>query len=150
MNATSTIALNNLVATAAAKAARDELSVGTHSVDMMVHVTGTLTVGADTEKTPTVSIPVKEVLALFIARSGCTREASLALLKSCLSDALADSTKAVGAIDNAVDIDAEFKAAVAGLTASLPKTPVKGAVKAKLTVTEVAERPLGINQVAAK
>ena len=148
MNATQTIALNSLIETKVAKAAREGLEVGTHQVDVTVRVTGSLTVAEDTEKTPTVSIPVKEVLALFVARSGCTREASLKLLRECLTDALAEGTKGEGAIDGAVDIDAEFKAMVSTLTASLPKTPVKGAVKAKLTVTEVL--PLGINQVAAK
>ena len=110
MNATETIALNNLVATAAAKAAREALEVGTHQVDITVRVTGSLNVAKDTEKTPTVSIPVKEVLALFVARSGCTREASLKLLRECLTDALAEGTKGEGAIAGAVDLDAEFTA----------------------------------------
>jgi len=140
-------ALNNLVAAKAAKAARDEVNPGEHAVDFTVRVTGTVKVLADTEKTPTVSIPVKEVLALFVQRSGCTREHSLALLRECLTDALSASTEGKGAIEGAIDLDAEFKAAVADLTASLPKTPVKGAVKASLAV-EVVESAVGA--VAAK
>jgi len=140
-------ALNNLVAAKAAKAARDEVNPGEHAVDFTVRVTGTVKVLADTEKTPTVSIPMKEVLALFVQRSGCTREHSLALLRECMTEALSASTEGKGAIEGAIDLDAEFKAAVADLTASLPKTPVKGAVKASLAV-EVVESAVGA--VAAK
>ena len=132
-------ALNNLVAAKVAKTARDEVNPGEHTVDFTVRVTGTVKVLADTEKTSTVSIPVKEVLALFVQRSGCTREASLALLRECLTDALNNSTKGEGAIEGGVDLDAEFKAAVADLTASLPKTPVKGAVKTALNVEVLSE-----------
>jgi len=146
MNAIDTIALNNAVETKVAKEAREALEVGKHSVDFMVRVTGTINVAEDTEKTPTVSIPLKEVLALFIARSGCTREASIALLRECMTDALKDGVKGVGAVDAAADIDEAFKAEVAALTASLPKTPVKGKVTTKLTVTEVSAG--GINTVS--
>lgn len=132
-------ALNNLVAAKVAKTARDEVNPGEHTVDFTVRVTGTVKVLADTEKTSTVSIPVKEVLALFVARSGCTREASLKLLRECLTDALSASTEGKGAIDGAIDLDAEFKAAVSDLTASLPKTPVKGAVKTALNVEVLSE-----------
>lgn len=138
MNAIDTIALNNAVSTKDGKAAREAVEVGSYDVDFMVRVSGTINVAEDTEKTPTVSIPMKEVLALFIARSGCTREASIALLRECLTDALQDGTRGAGAIDAATDIDEVFKAEVAALTASLPKTPVKGKVTTKLTVTEVS------------
>ena len=133
------IALNNLIETKAAKAARAGLSVGTHQVDMLVRVQGTVSVAADTEKVPTVSIPVKEVLALFIARSGATREASLKLLSECLTDALKDGVKGEGAIKAAAEMDKEFEARIKALTAALPKSPVKGAVKTDLTVSEVVE-----------
>ena len=133
------IALNNLIETKAAKAARAGLSVGTHQVDMLVRVQGTVSVAADTEKVPTVSIPVKEVLALFIARSGATREASLKLLSECLTDALKDGVKGEGAIKAAAEMDKEFEARIKALTAALPKSPVKGAVKTDLTVCEVVE-----------
>lgn len=122
---------------AAADAAREGLTVGTHEVDVTVRVTGTVSVAEDTEKTPTVSIPVKEVLALFVARSGCTREASLALLRECLTDALSKGVSGTGAVEAAADIDEVFRAEVAALTSALPKTPVRGAVKAKLAVARV-------------
>lgn len=136
---TTLTAIEALALSKAVKAERDAVEVGEHHVDVTVRITGTLSVAKDTEKTPTVSIPLKEVLALFIARSGCTREASIALLRECMTEALADGTKGVGAVDAAADIDACWKDEVSKLTASLPKTPVKGAVKAKLSVAVVAD-----------
>jgi hypothetical protein len=130
-------AIESLAITKALKADRDAVAAGSYAVDVTVRVRGTVDVAADTAKTPTVSIPVKEVLALFIARSGATREASLKLLRECLTDALSKGVEGAGAVDAAADIDAAFKAEVAALTASLPKTPVKGAVKAKLAVEVV-------------
>lgn len=129
--------MNDIISNAVTKAVSDLAAArplpGVYQVDetITVHVNGVLTVLTDTEKTPTVSIPVKEVLALFIARSGATREASLNLLRECLTDALKGGVKGEGAVDAAASVDAEFKAAVADLTASLPKTPVRGAIKWK-------------------
>lgn len=123
----------------AAKDGRGNLEVGSHVVDTTItlHVKGTVNVSEDTEKVPTCSIPVKEVLALFIARAGFTREHSVALLKECLTAALNKGVEGQGAIEAAADIDSEFKATVAELTKSLPKTPVKGTVKVKCSVVEV-------------
>lgn len=119
------------------KLVRDEVSVGSHMVDFTVRVCGEIKVGKDTEKVPTVSIPVKEVLALFIARSGATRQSAIALLRECMTLALDGGSKGSGAIDAHADIDQVFREEVSKLTASLPKTPVKGQVRADLTVTRV-------------
>jgi hypothetical protein len=139
LNAIETLAVNRVFTKGESSQARDEVAAGTYEVDLTVRVKGTLCVSVDTAKTPTVSIPVKEVLALFVARSGCTREAGLALLRECLTEALNNSVHGVGAIETAVDIDAEFKQAVSDLTASLPKTPVKGPVKAHLEIEKVVQ-----------
>jgi hypothetical protein len=121
------------------KADRDAVAPGEYVIDTIVHVQGTLTVAEDPQpKVPTVSIPLKEVLALFIARSGATRESSLKLLRECMSIALATGTKGVGAVEAAADIDEVFKAEVDRLTAALPRTPVRGACRVKgLTVTRL-------------
>ena len=129
------IALSKVIAAAELKKERDALVVGKHDIDLTIRVTGSITVAADTEKAPTVSIPVKEVLALFIARAGITRESSIKLLQECLTDALKESSKGQGAIEEAAIIDDEFDKAVSELTKALPKTPVKGAVKANLNIT---------------
>lgn len=134
--------LSKAVASAAATKARGDLAVGTHLVDLVVHISGSLQVAPDGTRVPTASIPVKEVLALFVARSGCTRERGIALLRECLTAALEQGVSGAGAIEAAADVDATFKAAVDELVASLPRTPVKGQVRALLQVKrmEVNER----------
>jgi hypothetical protein len=132
LNDLTTLALSRAVSTKEDKAARDGVTAGTYEVDVTVRVRGTIEVLDDTEKTPTVSLPMKEVLALFIARSGCTREASIALLRECMTDALREGVKGEGAVAAAADIDAQYKAAVKDMLATLPKTPVRGAVKADI------------------
>lgn len=132
-----TLALSRAVSSKEDKVAREGVAPGTYDVDVTVRVRGTIEVLDDTEKTPTVSIPLKEVLALFVARSGCTREHSLALLRECMADALRDGVKGEGAVAAAADIDAEYKRAVKDMLAGLPKTPVKGAVKADVEATLV-------------
>jgi len=148
MNAVTLLALSKTFADMA-KDARDGVEAGKYTVDESVTLTlaGTVAVSEDTEKTPTCSIPVKEVLALFIARAGFTRDHSIALLKECLGAALSKGVEGVGAVEAAADIDAEFKAAVSDLTASLPKTPVKGKVVVKVAVAcvENAAAPAAAN-----
>jgi len=135
-----TVALGKITSTAGLSAARDGLSAGVHFVDVVVRVSGTLTVAEDTDKVPTVSIPLKEVLALFVARSGCTRAASLALLAECMTEALAGGgVSGVGAVEAAADIDAAFKASVGALLAALPRTKVRGAVKVGLVIEVIPD-----------
>ncbi len=112
-------------------------AVGLHHIDTTVRITGTINIAEDTEKVPTVSIPVKEVLALFIARAGITREASVTLLRSALTDALLAGSKGQGAIAGVTEIDQIFKDIVSDVTKSLPKTPVAGRVDTKLEVTKL-------------
>jgi hypothetical protein len=139
MDSITLTALSKIVADMA-KDARDTVTAGSYRVNttVTINVTGEVKVSEDTEKTPTCSIPVKEVLALFIARAGFTREHSIELLRSCLTDALNEGVEGVGAVDAAADIDVAFKQAVSDLTASLPKTPVKGKVVVKAALTEIA------------
>ena len=147
LDSLTTLALAKSVKEATEKLARADVTVGTHPIDVVLHIKGSLVVAPDTEKKPTSSIPFKEVLALFIARSGCTRESAVSLLRSCLTDALNHGVTGEGAVEAAAAIDEVFKAEVAALTASLPKTPVKGAVKASLAVEVVNAAEY---QIAAK
>jgi hypothetical protein len=140
------IALTKAVAKKIADAARDTISVGKHEVDFTVRVKGTVSVFEDTEKTPTVSIPMKETLALFIRYSGITGPHAVALLQRAMTDALAanengeQNPQGTGAIADALPIIEEtMKTVVEPMLATLPKTPVKGMVKTNLEVTELAE-----------
>lgn len=146
MNNVTQIALTKAVNDKAAKIARSGLSVGRHEVDFTVRVSGTLNVSEDTDKVPTVSIPMKETLALFIRYSGITGPHAMALLKRAMTDALAanedgeQSSQGVGAIAEALPIIEEtMRTIIEPMLADLPRTPVKGMVKASLQVTEVGE-----------
>ena len=137
---------SNIEALALTKAGikADRPDPGKHEVDFIARITGSVNVAADTERTPTVSIPMKEVLAIFIQRSGVTREASVKLLKEAMTEALKDGgTKGTGAIDAAADIEMASKDIVAEVTSALPKTPVKGRVTSSLTISHIEPAQLG-------
>lgn len=142
-----TLALSKAISTKSAGACRDAMTVGRdQKVDFTVRVKGYLDIFEDTEKTPTVSIPMKETLALFIRYCGVTREAAMGLLQRAMTDALAvkesgeQNHKGVGAIAEAMPIIDEIeKTIVEPLLRTLPRTPVKGKVLTYLEVTEVGE-----------
>jgi hypothetical protein len=122
--------------------ARDALRPGTYAIDELVRVTGTVTIGADYQTTPTVSLPVKEILALFVARAGFTRKHTMQLLVECVSDALAKNGRGAGEIASKVDAVDEYLAAIKNdVLAKLPKVPRRGAVRAKLAVEAVLTCP---------
>lgn len=140
------MALVKAVAKKAADAARDQLTVGRHEVDLTVRLVGHLQVFEDTEKTPTVSIPMKETLALFVKYSGITGPHAMNVLRRAMTEALAandetdgeQNTKGTGALADALPfIDEVMATVVEPMLASLPKTPVKGQCRAYLDVAEV-------------
>jgi hypothetical protein len=136
----SVLVLSKVVNSAAEKAAREGLSAGVYPVDFTVTVKGEVSVRPDTEKVPTVSIPIKETLALFIARSGALRDANIALLSECIADALAakgGEGGAKGALTG--EFDAAFGEVVSNFLATLPKTKVKGAVDCKALAVTITE-----------
>ena len=126
------LALSRAVNKKADDLAREGVVAGTYDVDMTVRLVGTVEVLEDTDKKPTVSIPMKEVLALFVARSGCTREASVKLLRECMTDALRHGVTGAGAVEAAADIAQEHKKVANDMLATLPRTFVAGAVKADI------------------
>jgi hypothetical protein len=126
------LALSRAVNKKADDLAREGVVAGTYDIDMTVRLVGSVVVAEDTDKKPTVSIPLKEVLALFVARSGCTREASVKLLRECMTDALLHGVTGEGAVAAAADIAKEYKAVVEDMLAGLPRTFVAGAVKADI------------------
>jgi hypothetical protein len=144
MNNKTIIALSKAVGKRQIDAARPSLTVGTHEVDFTVRVRGSLTVSEDTDKVPTVSIPMKETLALFIAYSGITGPHAANLLRRAMTDALAvkedgeQNHRGVGAIREALPkIEEIERDVVAPLLLTLPRTPVNGMVRANLDVTEI-------------
>lgn len=132
MNALINVALGSLKTDASA---REALAPGKYPVDATVRVVGSLSVGVDYDTVPTVSLPVKEILALFVAHAGITREATMSLLRRCVEQAIADEGKSAGEIaERVAAVDAYLEVIKKEILEQLPRVPRKGAVKAKLEV----------------
>lgn len=134
--------MNNVLALAldklAVKDARDRVAPGNHSVDALVRVQGTVKVGEDYLSQPTVSIPLKETLALFIHYCGCTREAAIAALLRAAGESIAATGKGEGSLKEALPVVEEtLKVVQTKVLAKLKKQPKKGPVKVKVEIEEV-------------
>ena len=120
--------------------ARKNLLPGQYEVDELVHVSGTVTVGADYTTTPTVSLPVKEILALFIAQAGLTKGAAIQLLRKSVTDAIKHKGKARGEIAKNVEaVNDTLKEVQQELLSSLPPQARKGKVFSDLAVSAVVD-----------
>ena len=140
------LVLTKLVGKTVLASARGKLGPGLYPIDMAVRVTGSLSVESDTCKVPTVRIPQKRLMGLFLARSGALAEANLKLLQECVGDVIAESVaqdeseEDVGETCQLVAETLESRYArrydevVAGFLSGLVKTPVKGACSARVTV----------------
>ncbi len=130
--------LSKVIPARAASEYRDGVTSGEYPVDFTVTVKGTVKVEEDGDKVSTCSIPVKEVLALFVARSGALRDSNIEILKTCITDALnAKGGKAQGALKK--EFDANFGEVVENFLSTLPRTKVRGDVVmdgVTVTVTE--------------
>ena len=121
------------------KQARQEVEAGEHRVDALVRVKGTVKVSPDYTTRPTVSIPMKETLALFIHYCGCTREAAIAALHRAADEAIAATGKGAGSLEEALPVVEETLAKVVEELDKLPRQPRKGAVSIKgITFEEVS------------
>jgi len=140
-----TTVITKIIKGSAAEAARDALSAGTFPVDFVLKVTGEVTIRPDTVKVPTVSIPLKEVIALFLARSGALRENNIALLSECIGDALRAKAGGEGGATGALtsEFDETFGEVVNNFLATLPKTKVRGVVDVKGLSVEVTDNLSG-------
>ena len=123
----------------AEKGIRERIAPGNHEVDAVVHVHGTVKVGKDYTTVPTVSVPLKETLALFVAYCGCTREAAKAALLRAAGEAIAATGKGKGSLEDALPVVEETLQTVKDdVLARLARQPRKGTVSVKgLTVEEV-------------
>ena len=123
------------------KQARQQVAPGEHQVDALVRVTGTVKVGEDYTTVPTVSIPMKETLALFIRYCGVTREAAIAALHRAADESIAATGKGAGAIAEALPfVEEVLKDVQREVLDGLPRQPRKGAVNIKgITFEEVTD-----------
>jgi hypothetical protein len=101
-----------------------------------------LSIGHDTDKAPTCSIPLLPTLALLVKRMGFQRDAALALLREVMTEAITmdeDAAKKLAAQEGVAET---MKTLQQEVIATLPRTPVEKSVKAKgstLTVTGVRQ-----------
>jgi len=118
--------------------ARALLTPGTYRVDTMVHVTGEINVGQDYSVAPTVSIPMKETLALFIHFSGITGDHAIRALVRAMQTAIATDGKGKGELSATMPIINRTMGRVQSeVINQLPRQPRKGPVTHRLTVEQV-------------
>jgi len=143
MDATTLLALERVTKQAAKAAkAREEVAAGDYKFDTVLtfNLKGELRVAEDFEWTPTVSIPIKETLALFMRYCGATREAAMAGLMRAMKEAHELEEKGETCIAELADLKEMEKQVVESL-GQLPKELKKGAVTGKLTLTEIVSTP---------
>ena len=133
--------LSKLVPARKASDYRDGVDVGAYPVDFTVKVRGTVNVKDDaTPKVPTTSIPVKEVLGMFIARSGAHREANIKIMRECLTEMLTSKGGKGGAKGSiSPEFDSVWSDTVGAFLETLPKTRVRGEVEMDNVTVEVVE-----------
>ena len=121
------IALSKAVADKVVKQARTSVHPGAYNVDLTVNVKGNLTVNPEETYIPTIAVPLKATLALFVRYCGCTREVALSNLVRAMTDALNADEKAEAAVKNAISEDQEVideaeRRVLAAMAALPPKT----------------------------
>ena len=140
------MAVAKAVAEKAIKEARMSLALGKSTVDFYVHVSGDLSVAADTEKTPTVAIPLYLTLAIALKKSGVQAERILSVIEESVTEAIKAGKSAND--DMTVQAEAICDHIRERFAETLPKTPVKGAVKANLSIEKVEAADL-VQRLAA-
>lgn len=140
------MAINKAVSSKAVKSARGQMEEGRYEVDALVRVVGEVVVGADTEKTATSSLMSVDFLLLTLKAAGVTREAAMKAIRGVAGDYLQGWTgskedkkaarKARFEALSAYDSEGAMKEIFDKAKASLPKVPVKGAVKFEGTVEQ--------------
>ena len=88
-------------------------------------------------KVPTVSVPLKETMALLLAKMGFQREKAMAIRVEVMTEAIGTTGRGQGALAAALPIVVEAMTMVENeVLARLPRTTCKGVVKPYLTLTE--------------
>jgi hypothetical protein len=93
---------------------------------------GTVKVGDDGDKTPTVSVPLLSVLTIALHRAGFQRKGILDLVVEAATTAINDGNQVGTELDTtAMYVENEMKALKARFAADLPRTFVRGKVTVK-------------------
>ncbi len=116
---------------------RASLEPGTYPIDevITIHVGGQVTVSEDSDKTPTCSLPLLASLALLLKRMGVQREGALVLLREVMIEALEMGKDARVLLEKESGVKEGVEAIRTIVLGSLPRSPVKGAVKVAAQVS---------------
>ncbi len=115
-----------------AKVWKDEetdLTTGTHYIDeeFVIRVRGFVEKQEDQLVTPTVSIPLISVLALFWEKAGIAQDQAMMLLREAITEAMDEGVGEDNHIKNRIDdVSAAIAAVRTDLLAKLPKMPRAG------------------------
>lgn len=91
---------------------------------------GTVSIGEPVEYTPTVHLPLLDVLVIALHKAGFQRENIMAMLTDAASDALKSGDKVGDATKSDIDfVKAEVEALQAALSTDLPKKSRAGVMK---------------------
>lgn len=132
------------------KAAKPAVGLQTVADTVTLKVTGSVKKGADYERTPTVSIPHKLAMALFLEKSGITREVAAAMLVDAMTEALNLNEKGEEFVEAKLrDVDAA-EARVAAMLGQLPKVVVNGKTDVTANVTELNVKNAAAAEAFAK
>lgn len=124
--------MNETIKALLAKKWKDEetdLTPGTHffNEEFIVRVSGTVEKEDDQLVTPTVSVPLISVLALFWERVGIGRDEAMALLREAICEAMDQGVAEDAHIKSRIDdVASAIKAVREDLLAELPKMPRAG------------------------
>lgn len=105
------------------------LSPGTHFIDeeIVVRISGTVEKQDDQMVTPTISIPLISVLALFWEKAGMAQDQAMTLLREAMIEAMHEGVTEDGHIKSRIDdVNAAIAAVRTDLLAKLPKMPRAG------------------------
>ena len=132
------LATSKAIPAKALKIARLGVNVGTHNVDFLARVTGTITVGKDYDTAGTVAIPYKKAFAALCHVAGCTGKAGVNMIRRAMEIALAnennvDAKSALTEICPMVDtVEREI---IQPMIDAIPRLDCKGKVTSNLEVT---------------
>jgi hypothetical protein len=106
-----------------------DLTPGTHYFDeeFIVRVSGTVEKEEDQLVTPTVSVPLISVLALFWEKAGLAQDQAMSMLREAIIEAMDQGVGEDAHIKSRIeDVNSAIKAVREDLLAELPKMPRAG------------------------
>ena len=106
-----------------------DLTPGTHYFDdeLIVRVSGTVEKEEDQLVTPTVSVPLISVLALFWEKAGLAQDQAMSLLREAITEAMDEGVDGDARIKSRIeDVNTAIAAVRKDLLAELPKMPRAG------------------------